>query len=1053
METTKIIQQGWKIVLTILLLGTVNFSSAQNCDSITPFFQADLSAAPNMSWTSPLIARDGNCCGTSAPDKCIEFEILLHPDAISINFEISSGAVPPGALFYQINCGPPIPVGQPICLSGAGPHNLTFCKPGNNSNGFTITSYPAPTPGPDITLNTGCTDFIFGNYYDESTVTWKSVFPEVVGFYNDYLDCLVGCDTVNVTPTTPTPPPFVDFEVCGFDAAGCLVDPVCFTIRVNFIQQLTTQITPDSIHLCFGDNTVDVTTITQYGIPPYSYSWSNGETTATATLSPGQHYVDVMDSSQCIVVSDTIVITQDLVPITADAGTDILVCASGNLDTSLNGNIQTATGGLWSGGLGTFSPSSTDLNAVYTPSPTEVADGLVNLVLTSTGNNGCPSSSDTVQLSYHNFTTTIDLTVSPVSCFGLSDGSANLSVNGIFDPYLISWNGQPADTATTFSQLSAGNYTVQLFNSLGCDTTLFFEIIQPDVVDISLNMMQHIQCFGDSTGTIDLSTTGGTLPYNYTWIGEPTLSSSSASNLPAGNYSVIVQDLNGCSDSIFMNLVEPTALSVILTDTLPACFGNANGSITAAVNGGVAPYSYLWSNGNTTAQIQDLVSANYSVTVTDDNGCEVQNELFLNQPTQLIGQITPATVACPNTATTLSAAAVGGTGNYTYDWSPGGQTSDTIILFPMTSQFYSAMITDENNCSVLLTTSVTVTQINPNDLTASVSPSIICAGDTAMISTNYSGDDWETITLNWLHCSACPTNQPLGVTPTVDTFYVVSATNTCGDIIYDTVFITVNPLPNVALAQDLGGACPGVEIAFNYLGQSNPNWQYLWNFGDGSQSTEENPSHSYAYSNSYFVTLTVTDENGCSTTTDGNSSVEIYPQAVADFNIGNYHISLLDPTVDTYNYSSNADSYFWSFGDGTISGGFQPSHTYANHGDFVISLAVNNSYNCPDTTEMAIEVKPSHSIFVPNAFTPDGDTYNNVFLAQGENISEQGFTLLIYNRWGEVLFESHNMLQGWRGTYGDSNEKVKEGVYIWVIEYRDITDAKYKLEGHVAILK
>lgn len=154
-----------------------------------------------------------------------------------------------------------------------------------------------------------------------------------------------------------------------------------------------------------------------------------------------------------------------------------------------------------------------------------------------------------------------------------------------------------------------------------------------------------------------------------------------------------------------------------------------------------------------------------------------------------------------------------------------------------------------------------------------------------------------------------------------------------------------------------------------------------------------------------------------------------------------------------YNYSANADSYFWNFGDGSISGAFQPSHTYAAHGDYVISLAVNNIYNCPDTAEMAIEVKPSHSIFAPNAFTPDGDTNNNVFLAKGENISEQGFTLLIYNRWGEVLFESHDMLQGWRGTYWDSNEKVKEGVYIWDIEYRDNTDAKYKLEGHLAILK
>lgn len=118
------------------------------CDPNVPFYVADLTASPNATWVSPSDSRQGNCCGTSFPDRCIEFEITLHPGAIGINFEIASGAVPPGALYYQINCGPLIHVGDPICLVGQGPHVLTFCKPGNNQNTYQITSIPNPQVSP-----------------------------------------------------------------------------------------------------------------------------------------------------------------------------------------------------------------------------------------------------------------------------------------------------------------------------------------------------------------------------------------------------------------------------------------------------------------------------------------------------------------------------------------------------------------------------------------------------------------------------------------------------------------------------------------------------------------------------------------------------------------------------------------------------------------------------------------------------------------------------------------------------------------------------------------
>jgi hypothetical protein len=100
--------------------------TGQFCDSITPTFIVDLSASPYMNWTSPETERDGYCCGATAPDLCLEFVITLNPNAAAIVFNIATGAVPPGALLYQIDCGPPTAVGEPICLSGTGPFHLTF---------------------------------------------------------------------------------------------------------------------------------------------------------------------------------------------------------------------------------------------------------------------------------------------------------------------------------------------------------------------------------------------------------------------------------------------------------------------------------------------------------------------------------------------------------------------------------------------------------------------------------------------------------------------------------------------------------------------------------------------------------------------------------------------------------------------------------------------------------------------------------------------------------------------------------------------------------------
>lgn len=1039
-----------KVVLVITLFIQSTFLYGQYCDSITPNFTVDLSASPNQTWVSPSIVRDGNCCSTSAPDKCLEFIITLHPSAIAVSFNIASGAIPPGALFYQVDCGPAIPVGSPICLNGAGPHHLTFCKPGNNNNSFSITTYSEPIIGPNIILNSGCTGIIYANYYNEPSITWTSIFPGATGSYNSLLDCTAGCDTVQVTASA-NPPAYIDYLVCGNDIGGCNPLPICDTIRVNFVTPVTVSVSPSAQHLCFGAANTTVTATASGGTSPYNYSWSNGETTASISVGVGTYVVNVTDASGCLVVSDTAIITQDALPIIANAGSDQNVCAQSVPTLQLDGTIQTATGGIWSGGVGVYSPNNTTLNATYTPTAFEVSNGSIVLTLTSTGNNGCPASTDNVTMNFLNFTEAVNLTTTNVTCFGYTNGEVHIATAGIFNPCQFSWNGGALTSDSFLIDLPAGYNTVTIVNSLGCDTTLDFEIFQPTQLTGSVSEVDNI-CFGEENGEATATPSGGTPPYSYSWNTTPIHDSPSAMNLAADDYICTVNDSNGCVIQLNANIEQPAPLTLDLSSVEPNCYGSSNGAISSTVAGGVSPYLFQWSTGPTSSNLYNLTSGSYTLEVTDANNCLIVDSINLNQPTQVIGSINNNMVICPNEAIELSVAASGGTGNYQYSWTPNSQTNDTINEFPISNQIYSCEITDNNGCAILLSTSVIINVLDPNDLLATIGSNEICMLDSVSLTAFYSGSD-TTVNLTWTHCPSCSTDNVIYDTPSGDTEYVLSGTNYCGQTIYDTVSVIVNPLPLISLAPTMGNICPGGNVSFVNSGNNSPFWSYNWNFGDGQTSNYIYPNHVYQTSGTYNVSLTVTDNNGCTSTLLNGSQVIVYPQAHAAFTSSSMSESTLDPTFSLYNLSSNSDSYIWNFGDGTTSTTVNPIHTYIDHGNYQVYLTANNVFNCPDSTFIILEVKPSFEIYVPNAFTPDMDDYNETFFATGYGISDKDFTMYIFNRWGELVFESHAMNQGWDGSTKFLGKKSQDGVYTWVIYFKDLTEKKHKREGHVSIIK
>src|ERR1051325_11118501 len=266
------------------------------CGPTTPTFTVNLTGNPNGTWMSPPVVRADTCCGSQAPDRCVQFVVTLDTAAVAMVFTVCNGAVPPGAWYYQVNCGPPTPVGSGICVTPPYPVYITFCKPGNNTNQYCIQSIAPPHV---VSLSQNCRALMWTYGYIENTITWNSINPGNFGQYNNFLSCQSGCDSTWVTPTQPYPP-YIDYQVCGTTINGCSQN-FCDTIRVVFPPPLTMSVTPTNVS-CFGANNGTATVSTGGGIPQYTYSWSTipPQSGSTATgLSAGNYTVTVSDSVGC----------------------------------------------------------------------------------------------------------------------------------------------------------------------------------------------------------------------------------------------------------------------------------------------------------------------------------------------------------------------------------------------------------------------------------------------------------------------------------------------------------------------------------------------------------------------------------------------------------------------------------------------------------------------------------------------------------------------------------------------------------------------------------
>ncbi|HXC03510.1 MAG TPA: PKD domain-containing protein, partial [Bacteroidia bacterium] len=220
-------------------------------------------------------------------------------------------------------------------------------------------------------------------------------------------------------------------------------------------------------------------------------------------------------------------------------------------------------------------------------------------------------------------------------------------------------------------------------------------------------------------------------------------------------------------------------------------------------------------------------------------------------------------------------------------------------------------------------------------------------------------------------------------------------------------------------------------------------------------SHQQGPRHCYNTPGNYSVTLLVTNANGCSSTLSLPAYIHVYAMPHASFIASPVTTDILHPEICFNNTSSGANTWNWNFGDSAsgTSTAQNPCYTYQAVGKYCAKLVVRSIHGCLDSTEFCIEIQPISTLYVPNAFTPNGNSLNDSFYAQGTNIDPGHFNLMIFDRWGNLIWETTTWGSGWDGKANGGQKIAQEDVYVWKIVCQDLEGIRYNLVGHVSLIR
>jgi len=698
--------------------------------------------------------------------------------------------------------------------------------------------------------------------------------------------------------------------------------------------------------------------------------------------------------------------------------------------------------------------STSNLNS---PSYTYLNSGTYNVSLISTVVGSLCS--DTI-------TKTINVRANPIANFIPQNGCEGDSSLFINDSNLPIWSTNQyiwsfGDDSTSTSPLDSvyhlysgyGNYQVslQILSSDGniiCESTYTDEIlIHPNPIS---NFTFENGCIYSDIQFTNLSTiSDGQISNNWNFGNDSTsnVSNPSESYYESGIFEInlsVISDL-GCF-STHQDTIEIYPLPIVVSSSDTICLGDS----TILDAHGASTYTWdpinTLQNWNTPSVIANPTTTTvYTVIGVDTNGCSSvsQSLVFVNSNPQISS--TSGSI-CEGDSLVLESF-----GGVDYTWSPVtglNQSTGPNVTSTVTSLIsYTVIGVDTNGCIGYSTSFVNVF---PKPIVV-VNSDSICEGQSTQLNANGA--------FNYIWSPSTSLNTSIGSqvisTPTSDIIYTVIGTtqDNCSDTAQSTVI--VYPLSNVSFSMSDTSGCPPLVISFTDNSTQNIS-SWIWDFGDGYFSSEENPTHTYSNSGSYLVDLQITTNNNCISMNLSPANVLVYNTPIASFEVSSTQLTEFDPQVEIDNTSIGGYLYHWNFGDGSYSSDYNPIfHTFNQPGIYQITLNIENNLGCLDSTFRTIDIDPVFAFYIPNSFTPDNDGINDRFFGKG--IGYTSVKMQIFNRWGELIFDQSSdsgpefSEPYWDGELNDIDCQID--VYVYQFLVTDIFQQPHLYRGRVTLVR
>jgi gliding motility-associated-like protein len=641
---------------------------------------------------------------------------------------------------------------------------------------------------------------------------------------------------------------------------------------------------------------------------------------------------------------------------------------------------------------------------------------------------------------------TANVTPANTSCTGGTNGSITVTPTNGTGPYTFVLNGtttQTGATNTVFTNLAANTYSIVITDAAGCISSSPISVTINDGPAITVTPSKtDALCFGTATGNITNTVSAiATAPIQYSLNNVIWQASPNFNSLVANTYTVYVRDAVGCSNTATVTIDQPAQLTATASVQNVLCNGQSNGLITINATGGTMTYSYSLDNITfQPANTFNVVTGTYTVYIRDANNCAVQvNNVNVTQPAALTAIATSGNATCDGgNDGPITVTPTGGTSPYRY--SSDGITFQASNILKAAPGNYDVVVKDANEC-VFLIPGVDVGLTNNLTLTPATDPPPICEGNKMQLQLNTNATQFAWTPLTGL--SNASIINPLASPATTTAYTVVATLGRC--TITDDILVTIltAPIPDAGQPGDI---CYGQTFQL----QGSGGVTYIWTPSDFlSSTTINNPVASP--DKTIIYTLNVIDANGCSSLVPDDVVVKVTPPIkVTTFPsdtvvLAGSKFQLLATSVGT--------DYTWSPATGLDNPNIPNPGVTApaiDGSEVVYQVSVTTSAGCQGEGNVRLRVYKGPDIYVPTAFTPNNDGKNETFIPFPVGIKQLNY-FRVYNRWGQMLYSSSALNQGWDGKFGGIEQV--SGVYVWMAEGVTTDDRIITKKGTVALIR